>query len=51
MQRCDIPYKTSLALDRHTESAHEGKIDPGCPACIEIQAKMAKLNEGDKNGG
>lgn len=42
-------YRTSLALDRHTESAHGGKINSECPACTEIQAKMAWLKEEDDN--
>lgn len=41
----DFGYKTGLALTRHAESAHEGKINQDCPACIEIQKKMAKENE------
>lgn len=41
----DYGYKTNTALDRHTASAHEGKVDQDCPACIEIQAKMARLKE------
>jgi hypothetical protein len=42
MEWQDHGYKTGLALSRHTESAHEGKIDPHCRACSEIQAKMVK---------
>lgn len=43
----DHGYKTGLALTRHTESAHEGKIDPNCQACIEIQKKMTKESNSD----
>lgn len=43
----DVGYRTNKALDRHTASAHEGTVDPNCPACIEIQAKMARLREDD----
>lgn len=26
-------------LQRHTDSAHRGVVDPNCPACIDIQRR------------
>lgn len=32
-------------LQRHTDSAHGGKVDPRCPACIEIQARYPETRK------
>lgn len=32
-------YKSGIALKRHTETAHQSKIDQSCPACRELLNK------------
>ncbi len=35
-------YKTGAALSSHCLSAHGGMVSESCPACKEIQRKMAE---------
>jgi hypothetical protein len=37
--------KSGVALKTHTASAHGGKVQADCPACIEIQRKQKELNQ------
>ena len=39
-------YRNGDAAAHHQRSAHEGKFDPNCPACIELQKKVAINKDG-----